>query len=86
MKMPHHTPQTFIIMHDNSKAEAVKPRKRTGTASCMSSHGNRTVLLHVNRLSLFVHILPQAHASFVPLEYYRTVPLYHGWTVKHAED
>ena len=39
-------------------------------------------------LSLFVlgHTLPQAHASFLPLEYYRTVALYHGWTVKHAED
>lgn len=39
-------------------------------------------------LSLFVlgHTLPQARASFVPLEYHRTVALYHGWTVKHAED
>lgn len=51
MKMPHHTPQMLIIMHAHSKARAVKLWKRTGTASCTFSYGNRTVLLHVNRLS-----------------------------------
>lgn len=39
-------------------------------------------------LSRFVlgHVLPEAHTSLVPLEYSRTVALYHGWAVKHAED
>lgn len=66
MKMPHHTPQVVIITHAKSKVRAVKPRKRTGTASCTFSYANRTVLLHINRLSSTLSLVPHCLKHMLP--------------------
>lgn len=66
MKMSHHTPQILIITHAKSKAGAVKPRKRTGTASCTFFYANRTELLHINRLSSTLSLVPHCLKHVLP--------------------
>lgn len=85
MKMPHRT----LIRMPTPKQEQPNHEEDRYSKPYIFLRQQNSATAHASRLSSFFllgHTLSQTHASFVPLEHYRTVALDHVWTVKRAED